>query len=577
MSLRLLVLLSAALMAAGALPAQERYWIQIEAHETLREGQEAARGFAATLDDIAGVRLQSGWYAVVLGPYDEDAAFDRRNALRRQGVIPRDTFVTAGERFVRQYWPAGGDALSAAPGSVVAPDEGEPEASEAEPEPPREETLAEARRSERAMGREARREIQRALEWEGHYTARIDADFGPATRRAMRAWQAAAGVEVTGVLTTRQRTRLLEAYRTTLARLDLREIVDDRAGIRIRMPMGLVRFAAYQPPFVRYDSRGESGVRALLISREGGRSALSGLFEVMQTLDIVPLTGDRRRSPSAFTLTGQNDSIHSYTHARLVDGAIKGFTLIWPPDQADMMTRVAALMRESLGSTGADALAPASGRESLGIDLLAGVSVRQPDFAQSGFYVDGQGAVATGVRVAGACERITLEGSIAANLAAGGAEVGVALLTPTERLAPSDWARLSPRAPETGSRIAVAGFAYGGALDAPVLTFGNFAAETGLSGEADRYRLSLPATEGEIGGPVLGPDGTVAGMLLPGGDDARRLPDGVHFALPAGPILSAMESAGLSPSRAGGGEAAITPEALTRRARAMTVLVECWN
>ena len=74
-----------------------------------------------------------------------------------------------------------------------------------------EETRREAQRSEQTLTRDERMELQRALQWFGFYDAAIDGDFGRGTRNSMAAWQTAAGVgDVTGILTTRQRSRLME-------------------------------------------------------------------------------------------------------------------------------------------------------------------------------------------------------------------------------------------------------------------------------------------------------------------------------------------------------------------------------
>jgi len=589
--LRFVALLAALMLAALPLSAQERFWVQIEAHPTLAEGEAAARAYAADIPDVAGIRLDTGWYAIVAGPYSEQQARQRRRALRRAGAIPRDAFITPGERFVEGFWPGEGEAAAPAPSEAEiaqaleefesasdTSDAGVPPAS-AEPEPPRPETPAEARRSESALDAARRAEIQRALAWEGHYEGRIDSDFGPATRRAMAAWQRAIGANATGVLTTRQRARLLEGYRATLARLDLREIVEPEAGIRIEMPMGLVAFERYDYPFARYQSRDDSGVRALLISREGGRRALWGLYEVMQTLEIVPMEGARERGPRAFTLTGQNERLHSYSFATLADGAVKGFTLIWPPEEAEVMNRVARRMRESFASTGRAALAPAQagGLPADAATLVDGLEVRRPAFAQSGFYTDAGGTVVTAARVADGCRRVTIGDGIGARVLDGDSAPGLAVLAPEIELAPAGWARFAAAPPAAGSAIAVAGFSYGGQLDAPVLTFGSFAAATGLDGETTRHRLSLAARPADAGGPVLRADGAVAGMLLAVAGGARQLPEDVRFAVPAARIVVALEAAGRPAARAEPGRSALPAEALTRQARRMTALVSCWQ
>lgn len=87
------------------------------------------------------------------------------------------------------------------------------------------ETLAEARRTERALSRDERASIQAALAWFGHYALDIDAAFGAGTRRAMAGWQRAQGLQETGVLTTMQRARLLQDHADAMRETAVSELV----------------------------------------------------------------------------------------------------------------------------------------------------------------------------------------------------------------------------------------------------------------------------------------------------------------------------------------------------------------
>jgi hypothetical protein len=109
-----------------------------------------------------------------------------------------------------------------------------------------------------------RKELQAALQWFGFYSAVIDGAFGPATRSAMAAWQEAGAQRATGVLTTAQRVALLSAYRGAMAELGLQRVTEPEAGIAIDLPLAMIRFDRYDPPFVRYGEVDGSGVTVLL-------------------------------------------------------------------------------------------------------------------------------------------------------------------------------------------------------------------------------------------------------------------------------------------------------------------------
>ncbi|WP_224825560.1 serine protease [Cognatishimia sp. MH4019] len=580
------------LVVAGVLATQisaqdAQVWVQIEAQPTLAEAQERLRDYSRNLPNVNGFTLDSGWHAVALGPYAPDDAAQLLRTLRRDGLIPRDSFVALGGNFARQIWPIGGSAvrpvqpiapLPEAETALVAP---EPEAPVvvAEPEPviAPDETLREARQSERLLSRPDREALQVALKWAGTYNAAIDGSFGRGTRGAMALWQEQNGYEPTGVLTTLQRVALLEAYNAVLDGMGLASLRDEAAGIEMTLPLGVVEFGRYEPPFVQYDASGDIDARVLLISQAGDQDTLFGLYDIMQTLEIVPLDGPRERRNSSFELQGENDEIVSYTKAELRNGQIKGFTLIWPAGDEERRTRILDEMKASfqpvegvldpgLGDTGAGQ-AP---------DLIAGLEIRKPVSVRSGFYVSDDGAVVTSGDNLGSCARITLDELYEAELAAADSASNVAVLTPSEPLAPAQVAAFQQSVPRLQSDVAVAGYPYGGALGAPTLTFGKLADIRGLNGEETLDRLALSTLPGDAGGPVIDGAGTVLGMLLPRPEGDRQLPAEVSFSADAATIKAVLDQAGVSYS-ATDAVAVKAPEDLTEIGMGMTVLVSCWD
>ena len=210
------------------------------------------------------------------------------------------------------------------------------------------------------------------------------------------------------------------------------------------------------------------------------------------------------------------------------------------------------------------------------IDLLAGLQIRRPDHARSGFYIDDKGAVLTTYETVQNCTRIMLNEEIEAEVAAEDAVLGLALLRPVQSLAPLSVARLAAAEPRLQSDIAVAGYSFGGVLGAPSLTYGTLADVKGLDGDARLARLDIASEDGDIGGPVFDGGGAVMGMLLPKEASARQLPGDVAFAVDA-PVLAEFLSANAINPRAADANDPIAPEDLTLLAADMTVLVSCWN
>lgn len=551
----------------------QQVWLQIEARPGLAEAREAASDYAQRIENVAGFRLgSSNFYAIAVGPLSPEEAERRHQSLRAARLIPGDAFTTRGERFGEQFWPIGAAATPNAPESQPV------DAPEAQAERG-EESLAEARRSERALSARERRELQAALKWAGFYDAGIDGVFGSGTRAAMEEWQRANGFEPSGVLTTGQRAALMSEYNAVLEGLGLETVRDDTAGIEIAMPKGEVTFDRYEPPFAHYAARDGSDVpRVLLISQAGDRARLRALYEVMQTLEIVPRDGARERSPTNFTLVGEGSELVSHTEARLEGEAIKGFTLIWPAGDEDRRTRLVDEMRASFetieGVVMPDTVGPPD--ESQSVDLLAGLEIRQPETTGSGFYVSSDGRILTTADAARDCERITLDGDFEARVIGINERLGLALLEPSEPLAPRVHASFQPGVPRLGSEAVLSGYSWGGTLGAPTLTWGTLADLRGLDGEDTMKRYTLATRPGDAGGPVLDASGAVLGALLAQPSEERSLPEGVAFAVDVEAIGTFLGAHGVTPDESTG-DTRLSRGEMERLARDMTVLVGCWR
>lgn len=552
-------------------------WIQIEAQPSLTSATQSARGFAGTLPNVAGFKIAGRWHAIALGPYatDVDAENARRN-LRAQGVIPNDSFISDGSEYRQAFWPVGGVAAIAPAQPVIQPaPTTEPIADVVQPvaQAPATETLAEARRSESALDRAGREELQVALKFAGFYKSTIDGSFGRGTRGSMSAWQEAKGYQSTGVLTTAQRNEVVGTYRDFVASLGLTSVNDDVAGLTIDLPLGLVEFDSYAPPFAKYKSKDGSGVEVLLISQSGDDATLGGLYEIMQTLEIVPTEGPRNRKDNSFTLTGTNSAFSSTTEARLQAGHVKGFTLIWPngDDQRRDMTLAAMQNWSATDGVLPDAYGDGAAQD---IDLLAGLNIRRADAAGTGFYVDGTGHVLTSAALVEQCSDILLDDSYAAKVIA--TQDGMALLAPNDALAPLAYADFDTRLPRLQSEVSVSGYPYEGRLGAASLNYGVMAEHVGLNGEDDVLRLTLAALASEAGGPVLASSGGVIGMLAPVQVAGRTLPNDVAFAYDMEKISTFLTGNGVTISTAQN-DADLSDIQLVDLGRNITALVSCWN
>ncbi|MEP1933338.1 MAG: serine protease, partial [Roseibium sp.] len=316
--------------------------------------------------------------------------------------------------------------------------------------------------------------------------------------------------------------------------------------------------------------------RVLLISQAGDDNTLRGLYDIMQTLEIVPLVGPRERDKNSFRLIGEDAGMISQTEVRLEDGLIKGFTLTWPSGDEDRRRRVLGEMQKSFVRTDGVLSATASLDQEQRIDLLAGLEIRQPSVARSGFYVDSVGSVVTTDEVVQGCTRITLDDEYDAQLVASDAELGVAVVRPNDPLAPLGIAMFTDQSPRLQSEVALGGYSFGGVLGAPTVTFGKLSDIRGLRGEDNVKRLSMSPLPSDAGGPVLDDNGRLLGMLLPAPENGQNLPNDVSFARDGASIRTMLDGSGFGVETAAAGSQ-MAAEDLRALSASMTVLVSCWE
>ncbi len=576
---------------------QESSWIQIEAQSTLLGAQDRIRDYGQTFANVAGFDLGSGWYGILLGPYTAEDARAALRQLRRDGLVPRDSFVQFSSRLQQQFFRIGAqfaETASAAPAATPEVSEPTPtqaptatstlETAELTPIPQvymPDETRAEAQRSERLLSRDDKKELQRALAWAGVYAAAIDGSYGRGTRGAMRAWQAQQGFDETSILTTGERAILLEQFNAVFNGLGLEVVREAKAGIEMLVPTSIVSFDAYAPPFARFTASGDiEQAQLLMISQDGAEPELRGLYDIMQTLEIVPSEGARQIRDDTFEMEGIGDDFISYTFAETKRAKIKGFTLIWPAGDEPRRARVVQRLKDSFTPI-EGVLDPTLGDPAeQAIDLVAGLEIRQPLRAGSGFFIDDQGTVLTHASNVAGCGRISLNDRYTATLAnPSAASTGeLAVLTPIEPLAPASYAQLTGEPIRLGQSVAVAGYPYGGVLRAATLTFGTLQDLRGLQGEIDLSRLSILAAGGNIGGPVVANNNAVIGMLAPSqSPSAQALPADVQFAINSSTLLDLAKAADVAIEPPNSTTGRLSPEELTLQAREFTVLVQCWE
>ena len=143
-----------------------------------------------------------------------------------------------------------------------------------------------------------------------------------------------------------------------LAEFGFESVTEAEAGIEITLPLSLVTFDHYEPPFVHFAEKDGSGLSVLLISEPGGPEALAGLYDILQTLEAVPETGERSLGDTSFTIQAASSKLESLAFAETRDGMVNGYLAVWNPADAARMERILPVLQSSFRAVGGKALDP---------------------------------------------------------------------------------------------------------------------------------------------------------------------------------------------------------------------------
>ena len=573
--------------AIGQLAPDQYVWIQVEARPDLKSAMNRIKVYRTKISNVVGFEIEGGWFGITLGPYKSHIADALLAEFKEKGLIPPDSFVarrvTYGSQF---YTPRTSSPQLIAEQSlnqaeietttqvvteiaIATETATELELSDAE-------KLEITKISENALTFDEKKYLQRALAWANHYQGAIDGLYGPETRQAILDWQIKNRYPHTGFMAPAERSLLLNKYTPVISKLNLVQISNLRAGITLLVPRGILGPAKYEAPFVRFEATDNSNTQIILISQVGDATRLKALFEVIQTLDIVPKGGILNLGEAGFSIETSNNELFTTGFAKLIDGKIKGAILVWPSEDEARRLRLKAQIFDSFGSLGG--VLPEAEFFETGLlpkDLISGLKIRQPIFARSGVFLNAEGVVLTANRDLELCGSIELGFGTQAKVKAFNSHLAV--LTPMEKISPPGITSFQLGPLKAPRRITAGGYSFGGSLGAPTLTRGLLQELGDLSGNDKISRLQIDTLPGDAGGPIYDSGGNVIGILLPkSAETERQLPNNVNFSANWNLISSLLNEANISISLT---EDKPHPDliSLSDAAKNTIALITCWE
>lgn len=312
-----------------------QYFLRIESSPDRARAEELLAKRRETLPEAALWTLPNGRSAVAFGPMDKATGEAWLGAFRRAEAVPKDAFLAPGEDM-------GELAIIGA-----KPDLGAPPAPDAAPiaMPPLE-------------------DIQRALRWAGHYDGVIDGKDGPMTSTAIAREIVRLRASPDTATAMAELIRRRDAWR---AEIGLTTLQDAYTGLSLPAPMDQLQFDHSERALSIYGPKDGSGAALIVFSQPGGQQEMLDLAGLVTALGWVPApVRDVRRG--AVTLDGRNQTHIGHAEAKVVDGKVQGFVLIWPIQDPQEQRRIAAEISDNMarfsagqndvGQNGAPAITP---------------------------------------------------------------------------------------------------------------------------------------------------------------------------------------------------------------------------
>ena len=195
----------------------------------------------------------------------------------------------------------------------------------------------------------------------------------------------------------------------------------------------------------------------------------------------------------------------------------------------------------------------------------------------SGFFVSANGEVLTNAHVVNGCSSITVDGEAATLLAASN-DFDLALLKVDSAKGPV--ASFSAAPAKLNSDVTVVGFPLSGLLGGINVTRGSISSPTGFQGDVTRMQITAPVQSGNSGGPVIGQDGSIIGVVVSKLDaamvaeDLGDTPQNVNFAIRGEIAKLFLTQHGIEPVLTNDSEA-VEPTELAEKAQSFTTYIEC--
>ncbi|MBE0454057.1 MAG: trypsin-like peptidase domain-containing protein [Roseovarius sp.] len=434
-----------------------------------------------------------------------------------------------------------------------------------------------------------KRFLQAALAFEGHYQGLLDGAWGPISQSALERYSRA-----------EFRAETEDWHLAMLAFSLFERMLEDGWAIEYFDALGLSLLVPQDslvndPPsdhFVKLRHSTSSLAISVGIHTKSTAQALHDYTEKFNTGSENTYTV--RKTNFAVTSAKARDGSLLYTRSNFIDNAWSTVMLSAQPRDANLLGAVASSIQVGQAR---NIMFTKNGLLEQAVTALAGlidegqqttdaVSTPTPDHdrddgagsAGSGFWVSEEGFLLTNAHVVRGCRNILVNGE-KATLFEKSDDFDLALLQ-THGTPPSIVARFAISSARLNSDVTAIGYPYAGLLGGVNVTRGSVSSLRGVNNDATTMQITAPIQSGNSGGPLLGPDGSVVGVVVAKLDAVKvastlgDLPQNVNFAIRGEIAKLFLSQNGIEPLLNLTNET-VDPVDLAMVASRFTVFVEC--
>ncbi|UUP19091.1 serine protease [Nitratireductor thuwali] len=358
-------------------------------------------------------------------------------------------------------------------------------------------------------------QLQYDLVVTGHYRGFVDAEFGMQTYKALIAFEELSGLNPDGVLTQSEYSRLRRRAQELVRAYGFAVQRDPKTGFEGPVPVGLLSNREDLEAGTRWFTSNDGIVIETVIFPEWS-TPYYHLYGALPSAKGLGEPTYKKFEHDWFVISGEGSGTSYYALVRRNGPFNSGFILRWRDEMEDRAVPLTAYLASSvkffrpvLPNKPEETEQSVKGEPSEASDELP-----KGSFSGSGFFVSTTGLILTNYHVVEDCTAISVTNKGSAEVLRVNEEADLAAILVKEP-GKVQTAIFAEEPPPLGGSVIAGGYPLSDLVaDDFTVSFGKVTGRRGILGDETKFSMSLPVQPGNSGGPVVGSDGRIVGVMV---------------------------------------------------------------